>query len=390
MFRKDTTTFPDGSSKAVTRDGPGASHVVETVTTQASADGAVRIHIQRADGTDETMLRREFDANGQHFVEVQHDDRVEIDATSPGHHSRTTKFEDGTEESFDTSTGPDGTLFHTTISRGGSIEKTEQPPGDPARVVTTRSDGTRFEQTFDDGRMTTTTFHPKGESTVRRQDMDGFGSVQDFDAQGNQTGPLIVLKGEPLEARGDLTTDEDVPVGDVAVPGDASGGESAPAEAAEPDLVSDIADIDAAVAQLDADADSESSPTDGPAAPGEPFEPAADPVLGGPNTVPDENAPVLELDEPDDFAPVIEIDEDNNIEVHDFVERPGTSFTVTETPGGDIGPDPDVPVEPFINPVLEEFPTEQPGTSFTVTETDGVEITPDPDVPTDDSFLESF
>ncbi len=361
VVRKETLVHPDGSSKTTVRDGVGASHVVETVTTTAMPDGAVRQHIQRADGTDETTLIREYTtAEGAHVKEVHSDDRVQITTTRDGMTSDTTKFEDGTIESNDVVTMPSGSIVITRTNRDQTFESTEQFPGNPARTVTTRTDGTRIEQSLDNERMTSTVFHPDGTRTVTRLDPDGFGSTADFDKDGNMTMDRI-HNGEPLEARAGL-------LGDVDREGVAIGGTAAPAETAAAPADVDPADVD----PVDVD------PAD------------VDPVL----------AATTAVAEPDENAPVIEIDESGNIEVDDFAETVNYAYTVTETPGGDIGPDPDVPVtETPTDSPLEKWDeddvievddyAETVNYAYTVTETPGGDIGPDPDVPVTETPADS-
>ncbi len=402
VSRNEFVTHPDGSTTSTLRDGPGASHVVETTNTTTMPDGAIRVHIDRADGTDETFLRREYKlADGKQVVETQHDNRVELVTKGDGFQSRVTKFEDGLSESKESVTQPDGTIVNTTTSRGGNVETTRQDPpveGQPMLVVTTRADGTRFEQTLDDERMVTTTFNPKGETTVRRQDFDGAGSVLDQDANGNQIGPLLVIDGEPLEARsslgGDQADRENVPVGGVTAPTDttdaapaAQSAQSAQSDS-EPDLVTGVTVDDAAA---EPGPESTADPVTGApavdAAPEHAPEPAPEPVL---ESTADPVTAAAAAFEPDDNAPLIEIDEQGNIQVDDFAENVNYAYTVTETEGGgEIGPDPDAPVPQPLDSPLESFPAEQVDYSYSVTETEGGgDIGPDPDAPTD--TFESF
>jgi len=282
---------------------------------------------------------------------VQHDDRVEFETTGPGIHSRTTKFEDGTQEAKDSVTQPDGTIVHTTTNRGGTFETTTQDApvdGQPMLIVTTRTDGTRIEQTLDDERMVTTTFHPKGDTTVRRQDFDGAGSVVDQDANGNQVGPLLVIDGEPLEPRSSLSGDqsdrEDIPVGSLVAPSDVAPATSETQPETPPAATVETKD------PAEDDLDPVSAPT--PAVLDDDFDPVAPVIMQQTSDNPPiEVDPVTAVDpaapaQPDENAPLIEIDEQGNIEVDDFAENVNFAYTVTETEGGgEIGPDPDVPTD---------------------------------------------
>jgi hypothetical protein len=377
--RKETIVHADGSTTTTVRDGVGASHVVETVTTTVMPDGAVREHVQRADGTDETTLIREYTtADGARVQEVHSDDRVHITTDRDGMISETTKFEDGTIEANDVVRMPNGSIVITRTNRDKTFESTEQLPGDPVRTVTTRTDGTRIEQLLDNERMTTTVLHPDGTRTVTRLDPDGFGSTAEFDKDGNMTFDTV-HNGEPLESRAGLLGDIDTP--DVAI------GEPAAAAVDRADLESaDLVSADLVSAGADLTADPATmdpatvAPTSGDDSPMEPTEVAV--ATSG-------VAPAAA--EPDDNAPIIEIDDDGNIEVDDFAETVNFAYTVTETPGGDIGPDPDVPAETPTESPLEPWDdddvievddyAETVNYAYTVTETSGGDIGPDPDVP---------
>jgi hypothetical protein len=128
--RRDGVTHADGSQTIVVRDQPGASRVVATTTTTIMPDGAIRQHVTRFDGTDETVLMREYKtADGAQVREVQSDDNVQIVTTrADGSHSDVTRFEDGTFESNDTVVRPDGTQIHTRTNRDQTFVSTEQQP----------------------------------------------------------------------------------------------------------------------------------------------------------------------------------------------------------------------------------------------------------------------
>jgi hypothetical protein len=368
--RTETLVHPDGSSTETIRDGAGASHVVQTTTKTVLPDGAVRQHVERDDGTDETTLFRTYtQADGTRVEEVHSDDRVQIVETRADSISDVTRFEDGTQMQKNVLTMPDGAITIQRIDRDKSFEETEQLPGDPVRTVTRRSDFSRMEQAFDGERMITTLTHPDGTRSVTRLDPDGFGSTADFDKDGNLT-LTTIHNGEPLEPRGGLPTDETFPEDFI---GGSSPNDDAPSDDAPDDAVL-ATPVDVSQAEP-----TETRSVDDSVQPDSSIvEPSTDSVL-------------TTSGEPDENAPVIEIDDDGNIEVHDFAETVNVAYTVTETPGGDIGPDPDAPLEtPMDNPLEQWDPddvievddyAETVNVAYTVTETPGGDIGPDPDAP---------